>query len=146
MQTLSPCLWFDGQAEAAARFYVSVFKNAKILETTYSPEGLPNSAGSVLLVRFVLDGVTFMALNGGPQYQLTPAVSFAVSCETQEEVDELWGKLTEGGQESQCGWLVDRFGVSWQIVPAALGRYLGDADRARAGRVFQARTPSTTAA
>lgn len=138
MQKISPFLWFNGQAEAAARFYVSVFRNAEILHTTYYSEGLPFPAGTVLTVQFVLDGETFTALNGGPEYAFTPAVSFSVSCETQEEIDELWSKLTDGGQEVQCGWLVDRFGVSWQIVPKGLDRIFNSKDPAASQRALQA--------
>lgn len=119
MQKIAPCLWFDGQAEEAARFYVSVFKNSSIGTISRYPEGLPMPAGSVLTVEFILDGEEFLALNGGPQYKFTPAVSFVVHCESQDEVDELWRRLCEGGAESQCGWLADKYGVSWQIVPNA---------------------------
>lgn len=138
MQRISSCLWFNGQAEAAAQFYVSIFKKAKILETTYCPEGLPMPAGSVLTVRFDLDGETFLALNGGPEFTFTPAVSFIVACETQEELDSFWEKLTDGGQEGQCGWLVDRFGVSWQVVPKDLGKIFDQRDPAASQRAVQA--------
>ncbi len=120
MQKIGPCLWFDGQAEEAAKFYVSIFKNSKIVETIYSAEGMPLPAGSVLTVRFVLDGEEFVALNGGPQFKFSPAISFVASCETQDEVDYLWKKLSEGGREDQCGWLTDKYGVSWQVVPKLL--------------------------
>jgi len=138
MKTITPWLWFDGQAEEAARLYASVFKNSRIVNTRYYPEGSPGPAGSVMTVEFVLDGVEFVALNGGPQYTFTPAISFMASCETQDEVDRLWKALSEGGQEVQCGWLTDRFGVSWQIVPTALQDLLGSADRAAAQRAFTA--------
>ena len=132
MQKITPFLWFDGNAEEAMKFYVSVFKNSKILST------MPGPDGKVLTGTFQLEGQKFMALNGGPQFKFTEAISLFVDCETQAEVDELWNKLTEGGGESQCGWLKDKFGLSWQIIPSALGRLLGDKDRAKANRVMQA--------
>jgi len=138
MQKISPCLWFDGQAEAAADFYVSIFRNSRKLETTCYPEGLPRPAGSVLTVRFVIDGQEFTALNGGPEYLLTPAVSFAVIAETQEEADELWEQLTAGGEEGQCGWLKDRFGVSWQIIPKGFHALFNSPDAAARKRVVAA--------
>jgi predicted 3-demethylubiquinone-9 3-methyltransferase (glyoxalase superfamily) len=138
MQTLETCLWFNGQAEAAAAFYVSVFKQAKLLGTTRYPEGLPQPAGSVLTVRFSLDGMVFTALNGGPQYTFTPAISMVVTCDTQEEVDDYWQKLTAGGEEQPCGWLRDRFGVSWQVVPKGLMDLLGGPDKAGTQRAVQA--------
>jgi len=138
MQKISPCLWFDGQAEAAADFYVSVFRNARKLETTTFPEGLPRPAGSVLTVRFVIDGLEFTALNGGPEYLLTPAVSFTVIGETQAEADELWEKLTAGGEEGQCGWLKDKFGVSWQIIPKGFHALFNGPDPASRKRVAAA--------
>ncbi|HEY3448954.1 MAG TPA: VOC family protein [Myxococcales bacterium] len=140
MQAITPFLWFDGQAEQAARFYVSVFKKgSKILDVSRYPEGSPGKPGSVMTVSFRLLGLQFVALNGGPEYSFTPAVSFAVSCKTQREVDRLWEKLTKGGgKEVQCGWLEDRFGVSWQIVPEALPKLMGDKDPEKARRVTQA--------
>jgi Uncharacterized protein conserved in bacteria len=127
MHRITPFLWFDGKAEEAMHFYVSVFPNSKVLSV------------SPMTVSFELDGQRFHGLNGGPQYRFTEAVSFFVDCETQDEVDTYWNKLTAGGgQPGQCGWLKDRFGLSWQIIPKALGRLLGDTDRARAGRVLQA--------
>jgi predicted 3-demethylubiquinone-9 3-methyltransferase (glyoxalase superfamily) len=138
MQTLETCLWFDDEAEAAAAFYVSVFKKAKLLGTTYFPEGLPQPAGSVLTVRFSLDGMVFTALNGGPQYAFTPAISFVVTGDTQDEVDDCWRKLTAGGEEQPCGWLRDRFGVSWQIVPKDLMELLEGPDKAASQRAVQA--------
>ena len=138
MQTLETCLWFDGQAEAAAAFYVSVFREAKLLGTTRYPEGLPQPAGSVLTVRFSLHGMVFTALNGGPQYAFTPAISLVVTCDTQDEVDDYWQKLTVGGEEQPCGWLKDRFGVSWQIVPRGLVELLVAPDKAGAQRAVQA--------
>lgn len=133
-----PCLWFDGQAEEAARFYVSVFKNSRILAIRRFPEGLPQPPGSVMTVSFLLDGQECMALNGGPQFRFSPAVSFVVGCDTQEEIDTLWSWLTEDGLEVQCGWLTDKYGVSWQIVPKALPTMLASADQAAAGRAAAA--------
>ncbi len=132
MQKITPFLWFDGNAEEAMKFYVSIFKNSKIVST------MPGQDGKVLTGTFELEGQQFMALNGGPKYKFTEAISLFVNCETQAEVDDLWNKLTEGGAESQCGWLKDKFGLSWQIIPSALGRLLGDKDRAKANRVMQA--------
>lgn len=142
MQKITPFLWFDNQAEEAMNFYVTIFKNSRILSVQrYGAEGAEASGreqGSVMTASFELDGQEFVALNGGPVYKISPAVSFVVSCETQGEVDELWAKLTAGGEEVQCGWLTDKFGVSWQIVPTQLGKLLGDSDPAKAGRVMQA--------
>jgi predicted 3-demethylubiquinone-9 3-methyltransferase (glyoxalase superfamily) len=132
MPKISPFLWFDGQAEEATQFYVSLFKNSKVLSINRSGEG------AVMSTAFELDGQHIMALNGGPQFTFTEAVSFFVNCETQAEVDELWTKLTEGGDEGQCGWLKDKFGLSWQIVPVALGELLGDPDPAKARSVLEA--------
>ena len=137
MQNLCPCLWFDGQAEQAARRYVSIFKNSRILATTRCQEGAVQPAGTVMSVRFVLDGQEFVALNGGPRPPFTPAVSFVAYVDNQEELDGLWTKLAEGGEEGPCGWLNDRFGVSWQVVPKALQEMLGKGDAA-AGRVLEA--------
>ncbi len=137
MPKISPFLWFDGQAEEATQFYVSLFKNSKVLSINRYGEGSP-AAGTVMMTTFELDGQQIMALNGGPQFTFTEAISFFVNCETQAEVDELWTKLTEGGEEGQCGWLKDKFGLSWQIVPVALGELLGDPDPAKAGRVMEA--------
>jgi predicted 3-demethylubiquinone-9 3-methyltransferase (glyoxalase superfamily) len=138
MQKITPCLWFDGQAEEAARFYTSIFPNSKINKVTHYREGAPRPKGSVLTVLFELDGQEFLALNGGPEFQFTEAVSFIVNCETQQEVDRMWEKLSEGGKEVQCGWLTDRYGLSWQVVPTALGKMLADPDPERAQRVFRA--------
>ena len=132
MQKIIPFLWFDHQAEEAAHFYTSLFQDAKIVSTVLGPEG------TVMSVAFQLEGQDFMALNGGPQFTFTEAISFFVRCETQEEVDALWEKLTKGGEEGQCGWLKDKYGLSWQIVPNALEEMLQDKDPARAGRVVQA--------
>jgi predicted 3-demethylubiquinone-9 3-methyltransferase (glyoxalase superfamily) len=136
MQKITPFLWFDNQAEEAMRFYTSIFKNSKILSTTPYPEGAPGPAGQLMTGSFQLEGQEFVALNGGPQYKFTEAVSFVVNCETQEEVDNLWAKLTaDGGEEGQCGWLKDKFGLSWQIVPTILSELLSDP--AKAQRVTQ---------
>jgi predicted 3-demethylubiquinone-9 3-methyltransferase (glyoxalase superfamily) len=135
---LTPCLWFDDQAEAAARFYTSVFPNSRVTKVARYPEGAPRPAGMVMTIEFELDGNPFMALNGGPQYKHSPALSFAVDCRTQEEVDRYWTALVEGGQPVQCGWLTDKFGVSWQIVPAVLPELMSSADPARAKRVTEA--------
>ena len=139
MKKISPFLWFDDQAEEAMNFYVSVFKNSKVLSVSrYGNEG-PGQAGKVMTVSFELNGQEFTALNGGPQhFGFSEAISFFVNCENQEEVDFLWGKLTEGGEPGACGWLKDKYGLSWQIVPTALGELLGDKDQAKAGRVMQA--------
>ena len=138
MQKITPFLWFDGQAEEAAELYTSVFDSSKILNVSRYGEAGPGEPGSVMTVEFELEGQKFVGLNGGPQYHFTEAVSFQVSCETQEEVDELWAKLSDGGEEGPCGWLKDRFGLSWQIVPTALPRLLKDQDRERASRVMNA--------
>ena len=132
MKKITPFLWFDDQAEEAMNFYVSIFKNSKVLNVAPGPNG------KAFTVSFELDGQEFTALNAGPEFKFTEAVSFFVNCEDQQEVDELWEKLTAGGEESQCGWLKDKYGLSWQIVPTALGRLLGDPDPAKAQRVMQA--------
>ncbi len=138
MLTVHPFLWFDKQAEEAARFYTSIFKDSKIESITrYGPEG-PGPEGSVMIVSFRLLGQEFEALNGGPEFKFTPAISFYVDCQTQAEVDELWQKLSEGGSIQQCGWLQDKFGVSWQIVPSILTRLLQDKDPEKARRVMHA--------
>src|SRR6266705_2185656 len=139
MQRITPFLWFDGKAEEAARFYTSIFKNSKIESIARYPEGSPGPAGTVMTVSFTLDGKEFMALNGGPEFQFNEAISFVVNCETQDEVDDLWKNLTaDGGMEVQCGWLKDKFGLSWQIVPTRLGELLGDPDPEKSRRVMQA--------
>ncbi|MFJ8543407.1 VOC family protein [Streptomyces sp. NPDC093586] len=133
------CLWFDEQAQEAAEFYVSVFKNSSIGAVTRYPEGGPRRAGTVLTVDFTANGQRFVALNGGPEFRFNEAISFQVMCENQEEVDHYWAKLVEGGgQEGPCGWLKDRFGVSWQIVPVRIEEMLRDEDPARAERAFKA--------
>jgi len=138
MQPITPCLWFDTQAEEAARLYVSVFRNSKITAVSHYGEGGPMPKGTVLTVSFELDGRPFTALNGGPMYQFSEAVSFQVSCQTQDDVDYYWSRLGDGGQPGPCGWLKDRFGLSWQVVPEVLPRLMSDPDPARAQRVFQA--------
>jgi predicted 3-demethylubiquinone-9 3-methyltransferase (glyoxalase superfamily) len=144
LQKISPCLWFDGQAEEAARFYVSIFENSEMgVITHYGSEGFEvheRPKGSVMTVTFWLEGQEFTALNGGPHFKFTEAVSFVVKCETQADVDRYWDKLREGGDEKaqQCGWLKDKFGLSWQIVPAALFDMIADADGERSGRVMRA--------
>lgn len=137
-QKISPFLWFDNQAEEAARFYASIFPNSKINTITRYGEAGPGPKGSVMTVGFELDGVLFAALNGGPNLKFTEAISFVVHCETQEEVDRYWARLTDGGQEVQCGWLKDRFGLSWQIVPNAMIEMLADKDPEKSRRVAQA--------
>lgn len=138
MQKITTCLWFDDQAEQAANFYTSLFGNSRIVEVQYYNEAMPDRAGQVMLVLFELAGQRFMALNGGPEFTFTEAVSLHVDCADQREVDELWAKLTDGGQESQCGWLKDRFGLSWQIIPRRLTELLNDPDPDRAVRATRA--------
>jgi predicted 3-demethylubiquinone-9 3-methyltransferase (glyoxalase superfamily) len=140
-QKITPCLWFDGQAEAAANFYVSVFKDGRIKQISrYGKAGQEvhgREPGSVMVVAFEIDGQTFTALNGGPLFKFNEAVSFQVACDSQDEIDYFWGKLTEGGQESQCGWLKDKFGLSWQVVPAELPQLLSG-DGAQLDRMMTA--------
>jgi predicted 3-demethylubiquinone-9 3-methyltransferase (glyoxalase superfamily) len=138
IQKITPFLWLDHQAEAAATLYTSVFPDSKILKVVRYSEAGPGPAGSAMTVEFQLQGQTFVALNGGPHFKFTEAISFVVNCETQEEVDHYWEKLSSGGSESQCGWLKDRFGLSWQIVPTVLPEMLRDPDPSKAGRVVQA--------
>jgi len=138
MQKITPFLWFDGKAEEAMNFYVSIFRNSKAGRVSRYGDAGPGPKGSVMSATFELDGQEFFALNGGPVFTFTPAVSFFVNCETQEEVDELWEKLSAGGQKQQCGWLKDKFGLSWQIVPTVLGKLLQDKDPAKSTRVMQA--------
>jgi predicted 3-demethylubiquinone-9 3-methyltransferase (glyoxalase superfamily) len=138
MQKITPFLWFDNQAEEAMNFYVSIFKNSKITSVSRYPEGAPGPAGQVMTATFQLEGQEFIALNGGPDHQFTDAISFYVDCKNQEEVDELWSKLTEGGEEGPCGWLKDKFGLSWQIIPSVLGELLTDPDPVKAQSVMQA--------
>jgi predicted 3-demethylubiquinone-9 3-methyltransferase (glyoxalase superfamily) len=138
MQKITPCLWFDTQAEEAARFYASIFKRSRIGAISRYGEGMPKPKGTVLTVSFTLEGQSFLALNGGPQYPFTPAISMSVDCKTQKEVDTLWEKLSAGGQPGPCGWLTDRFGVSWQIVPSVLVKLMTDKDPVKARRVTDA--------
>jgi predicted 3-demethylubiquinone-9 3-methyltransferase (glyoxalase superfamily) len=139
MQKITPFLWFDNQAEEAMNFYMSIFKNSKAGAVSRYGEAGPGPKGSVMVASFELDGMQFTALNGGPHFKFTEAISLYVNCEDQAEVDYYWNKLIEGGgAPSQCGWLKDKFGLSWQIVPSALPRLLGDPDGAKAGRVMQA--------
>ena len=132
MKKITPFLWFDGQAEEAMRFYVSIFKNSRVIGVSPGPNGAASS------VSFELEGQEFVGFNAGPMFKFNEAISFFVNCETQAEVDEFWAKLTDGGEESQCGWLKDKFGLSWQIAPAALKEWLEDPDREKADRVMQA--------
>ncbi len=138
MQKITPFLWFDDNLEEAMNFYASVFKNSKIGNVSRYGDAGPGEKGKVMTAAFELEGQKFMGLNGGPTFKFTEAVSFFVSVETQEEVDYYWSKLSEEGQESQCGWLKDKFGLSWQIVPTALGELLGDPDPEKSNRVMQA--------
>jgi predicted 3-demethylubiquinone-9 3-methyltransferase (glyoxalase superfamily) len=138
MQKISPFLWFDNQAEDAANFYVSIFKNSKVLNVSRYGEVGPGPKGSVMTVTFQLEGQNFTGLNGGPHFKFSPAISFFVNCQTQQEVDELWDKLSEGGEIQQCGWLQDKYGVSWQIVPTILGELLQSKDPKKSNRVMQA--------
>jgi len=138
MQKITPFLWFDGKAEEAANFYISIFKNSKIAQIVRYGEAGPGPKGTVMTVAFELEGQKFVGLNGGPHYTFTPAISFYVDCETQAEVDELWEKLTAGGTDVQCGWLRDKFGVSWQIIPKALIELMQDKDPSKSQRVFKA--------
>lgn len=137
MPPLIPCLWFDADAEAAAEFYTSVFPEGRILGTSRYTDAGPGPAGSVMTVTFEIAGLRFLGLNGGPQFTFTEAISFQIICATQDEVDHYWARLSEGGQENVCGWLKDRFGVSWQVVPEVLPRLLTGEDRARAERVIR---------
>src|SRR5271157_6280798 len=138
MRKITPFLWFDNQAEEAMNFYVSIFKNSKTGTVTRFGEGGPGPKGTVMTATFQLEGQEFMALNGGPHFKFTEAISLFVNCETQEEVDELWEKLAAGGTKSRCGWLKDKFGLSWQIIPSALGKMLQDPDPEKSKRVMQA--------
>jgi predicted 3-demethylubiquinone-9 3-methyltransferase (glyoxalase superfamily) len=138
MQKITPCLWFDGKAEEALNFYASIFKNSRVYDVKRYGDAGPGTKGSVLAANVELDGQQFMALNGGPMFKFTPAISLFVSCDSQDEVDHYWNRLLEGGRPSQCGWLDDKYGVSWQIVPRALGEMLQDKDAAKANRVMQA--------
>ena len=138
MRPIIPNLWFDTEAEEAAGFYVSVFPNSRIVNVTHYTESGPREAGMVMTVEFELDGQRFVGINGGPQFPFSEAVSFQITCETQEEVDRYWAVLTDGGEESQCGWLKDRYGLSWQVVPVGMEEVFADPDPARAQRAMQA--------
>jgi predicted 3-demethylubiquinone-9 3-methyltransferase (glyoxalase superfamily) len=142
MQKITPFLWFDNNAEEAAKYYTSIFKNSKIIDIVHYGESAAGASGrpegTVMTVTFDLEGQRFMALNGGPVFKFSPATSFLVNCNTQEEVDELWEKLSEGGEKEQCGWLKDKFGASWQIVPNVLGEMLQDRDAKKSERVMEA--------
>ena len=138
MQKITPCLWFDTEGEEAAKFYTSVFPNSRIVDVARYGSAGPRPEGTVMLVSFELDGEAFVALNGGPEFTFSEAISFQVSCETQDEVDAFWSRLSEDGEEGPCGWLKDKFGVSWQIVPTALPRLLQDLDREKSQRVMEA--------
>ena len=138
IEKIKPFLWFDTQAEEAAKFYCSIFKNSRMLDVQRYPEGAPAPAGSVMIASFELEGMQFVALNAGPRFKFSEAISFVVTTESQEETDYYWNKLTaDGGQESACGWLKDKFGLSWQITPRALMQLLSDPDKAKAARVMQ---------
>jgi predicted 3-demethylubiquinone-9 3-methyltransferase (glyoxalase superfamily) len=138
MKKITPFLWFDGKAEEAMNFYTSLFKNSKVSNIRRYGDAGPGTKGSIMTAQFELDGQEFIALNGGPHFSFTPAISFFVNCESQEEVDEYWEKLSAGGKTSQCGWLTDKYGLTWQIVPSALGKMLQDKDPQRAARVMKA--------
>lgn len=138
MQKITPFLWFDGKAEEAANFYVSIFKNSKIDHVSRYGDAGPGPKGSVMIVTFQVEGQSFTALNGGPQYKFTPAISLFVNCEDQAEVDHLWDKLSTGGATQQCGWLTDKYGVTWQIIPKALMELMQDKDPVKSQRVFKA--------
>lgn len=138
IQKITPCLWFNFNAEEAVNYYLSIFKNGKILEVSHYGDAMPQHKGKVMLLLFEIEGQQFQALNAGPQFPFTEAISLSVDCETQEEVDALWSALSAGGSESQCGWLKDKFGLSWQIVPRVLTEMLNEKDADRATRVMQA--------
>ncbi|MGW6024538.1 VOC family protein [Streptomyces sp. NPDC055099] len=138
MPRITPTLWFDTQGEDAAKFYVSVFPNSKITNVVHYGAAGPRPAGTVMTVDFELDGLPYLALNGGPEFTFNEAVSFTIECADQKEVDHYWTKLSEGGEEGPCGWLKDKFGLSWQVVPAALGELVSDPDEARAQRAMTA--------
>jgi predicted 3-demethylubiquinone-9 3-methyltransferase (glyoxalase superfamily) len=138
MQKITPFLWFDGQAEEAMNFYVSIFKNSKVMSVTRYGDAGPGPKGTVMSATFQLEGQDFFALNGGPQFKFTPAISLFINCETQQEVDDLWEKLSDGGRKDRCGWLQDKYGLSWQIIPSALGKLLHDKDPKKANSVMRA--------
>jgi predicted 3-demethylubiquinone-9 3-methyltransferase (glyoxalase superfamily) len=138
MQKITTFLWFNDQAEEAMKFYVSIFKNSRVVDVSRYVEGSPGPAGKMMTATFELEGQQFIALNGGPEFHFTEAISLLVNCETQQEIDELWRKLTAGGEEGQCGWLKDKYGLSWQIVPKDMGALLNDKDPEKAKRAMQA--------
>ena len=138
MQKITPFLWFDGKAEEAMNFYISIFKNSKVVSVTRYGEPGPGPKGTVMTAQFELNGQEFVALNGGPQFTFTEAISFVVSCETQQEVDEFWEKLSKGGEKSRCGWLKDKYGLSWQVIPSVLPEMLQDKDAGKSKRVMNA--------
>jgi predicted 3-demethylubiquinone-9 3-methyltransferase (glyoxalase superfamily) len=138
MQKITPFLWYDSQAEEAMNFYISIFKNSKVVTVARYSDAGPGPKGSVMTAAFQLEGQDFVALNGGPQFKFTPAISFVVNCETQQEVDDLWEKLSAGGRKDRCGWLQDKFGVSWQIVPTIVSKLFQDKDPEKSKRVMQA--------
>jgi predicted 3-demethylubiquinone-9 3-methyltransferase (glyoxalase superfamily) len=142
-QKITPCLWFDFKAEEAVAHYLAIFKPGRIVSTTRYGEAGPGPAGAVMTILFEIDGQRFLALNGGPQFAFTPAISLVVECETQAEIDELWDRLSEGGAPGQCGWLTDKFGVSWQIVPNLIPRIIASGDAAGIQRVMRAVMPMT---
>ena len=141
MQKIQPCLWFDSNAEEAVNFYLSIFKNSKITNVSHYTDAGPGPKGKVMAMSFQLDGQDFMAINGGPMYTFTPAISLLVNCESQAEIDELWEKLLAGGQSQGCGWVTDRFGVTWQVVPSLLGEMMSGKDAAKSARVMRAMLP-----
>jgi len=138
MQKITPFLWFNDKAEEAMNFYVSIFKNSKAVSVSRYGDAGPGPKGSVMVARFQIEGQEFLALNGGPQFTFSPAISFVVNCKTQEEVDEMWEKLSEGGRTDSCGWLTDKYGLSWQIVPTILGELMQDKDGEKSQRVMKA--------
>ena len=138
MQKIVPFLWFNDQAEEAMKFYVSIFKNSMVVSVTRYGDAGPGPKGTVMMATFQLEGQHFYALNGGPQFSFTPAISLYVNCETQEEIDELWKKLSEGGEPNECGWLQDKYGLSWQIIPTILGKMMQDKDPTKSQRVLKA--------
>jgi predicted 3-demethylubiquinone-9 3-methyltransferase (glyoxalase superfamily) len=138
MQKIDPFLWFDGDAEEAATFYISLFDNSEITNVARYPEGTPGQAGEVMTVNFTLAGQPFVALNGGPELKFSAATSFFIHCKDQDEVDRLWDQLTDGGEIQQCGWVTDRFGVTWQVIPDRLMELIGDPDPGRSNRAMQA--------
>jgi predicted 3-demethylubiquinone-9 3-methyltransferase (glyoxalase superfamily) len=138
MPKLSTCLWFDNQAEEAAKFYVSIFRNSKITKTSYYGETGPGPKGSVMLVEFELDGQAFQGLNGGPHFKFSEAISISIDCKTQEEVDTYSAKLTQGGEQGPCGWVKDKYGLSWQVVPSIMGELLSDPDQQKSQRAMKA--------